>query len=245
MLALARIIIFSIYIAIVSIFGVIFCLFRPFNPNNTPLFAHLYGRAHRIFGLKLDIRAPNHINHGDHAHGGPFVYIANHQNTWDIFTLSRAMPFNAVSIGKKSLKWIPFFGQLYWLAGNILIDRKNSGRARGTIAQAADAIKQRGISILLFPEGTRSNGRGLLPFKTGAFRTAVQAQVPLVLICVSDLHDKIRLNRWNNGTLIIEYLPPLDVSQYDGDSVKQLVEHCHELMKQKIESLNAELKESK
>ncbi|MDN7123821.1 1-acylglycerol-3-phosphate O-acyltransferase [Pseudidiomarina terrestris] len=238
MLAVVRLILLGFFVVLSGVFGLLFCLARPFHPNNTPIFAHLYGSMHRLLGVKLEIRVPDGL-----TEGGPYVYIANHQNTYDIFTLSRAMPPRSVSIGKKSLKWIPFFGQLYWLAGNILIDRKNTGRARGTIDQAAQAITERQISVLLFPEGTRSYGRGLLPFKTGAFRTALQANVPIVPICVSNLHGRIKLNRWNNGKVLIEMLPPIKVSDYSADNVRALVAHCHQQMQLKISALDHELAE--
>ncbi len=236
MLAVVRLILLGCFVVICGVLGLLFCLVRPFHPNNTPIFAHWYGRMHKLLGVELEIRVPDGL-----FAGGAYVYIANHQNTYDIFTLSRAMPPSTVSIGKKSLKWIPFFGQLYWLAGNILIDRKNSGRARGTIEQAAAAIKERKISVLLFPEGTRSYGRGLLPFKTGAFRTAVQAQADVVPICVSNLHGRIKLNRWNNGKIIIEMLAPVKVSEFGVDSVRALSAHCHQLMQNKISELDHEL----
>ncbi|CAB0151956.1 1-acyl-sn-glycerol-3-phosphate acyltransferase [Pseudidiomarina piscicola] len=236
MLAVVRLILLGCFVVISGVLGLIFCLMRPFHPNNTPIFAHLYGRMHKLLGVDLEIRVPDGL-----FAGAPYVYIANHQNTYDIFTLSRAMPPRSVSIGKKSLKWVPFFGQLYWLAGNILIDRKNTGRARGTIDQAAQAIKQRQLSVLLFPEGTRSYGRGLLPFKTGAFRTALQANVPIVPICVSNLHGRIKLNRWNNGKILIEMLPPIQVSDYSGENVRALVAHCHQQMQSKISELDHEL----
>src|SRR5690606_36604661 len=97
------------------------------------------------------------------------------------------------------------------------------------------------LSILLFPEGTRSYGRGLLPFKTGAFRTAQQAKVDIVPICVSSLHDKVKLNRWNNGKIIIEIMAPVSVEAYDADHVRELTQHCHRLMTDKIAQLDAEL----
>jgi 1-acyl-sn-glycerol-3-phosphate acyltransferase len=59
------------------------------------------------------------------------------------------------------------FGLLYWLTGNLLIDRNNRAKAHGTIAQVVKHIQKRNISVWMFPEGTRSRGRGLLPFKTG------------------------------------------------------------------------------
>ncbi|WP_339877840.1 1-acylglycerol-3-phosphate O-acyltransferase [Pseudidiomarina gelatinasegens] len=236
MLAVLRMVLLGAFIIVGSTLLLLFCIIRPFHRNNTAFAAHCYGSMHRLLGVKLEIRVPDEVKQG-----GPFVYIANHQNSYDIFTLSRAMPQSTVSVGKKSLKWIPFFGQMYWLAGNILIDRKNKGRAHGTIEQAASAIRKRKLSILLFPEGTRSYGRGLLPFKTGAFRTAMQAGVDIVPICVSNLHGRIKLNRWNNGTVIIEMLNPVKISDYSSDSIRALTAHCHQLMQSKIGELDHEL----
>ena len=70
----------------------------------------------------------------------PYVYIANHQNSFDVITICKAALPGVVTIGKKSLKWIPIFGQIYWLSGNIMIDRKNSGKARNTLDIAAKRI---------------------------------------------------------------------------------------------------------
>lgn len=238
MLAVIRLVILLLFIIVASVGGCLFCLLRPFHRDNTRFVAHLFGTMHRLLGLKLEIRvAP------EAAQDGPFVYIANHQNSYDIFTLAQAMPANTVSIGKKSLKWIPFFGQIYWLSGNILIDRGHGGRARSTISQAARAITKRQLSILLFPEGTRSYGRGLLPFKTGAARTALAAKVPLVPICVSNLHHKVNLNRWNNGVLLIEILPPVNTSGYTVEQARELMDECHQLMAAKIAELDAEVEQ--
>lgn len=66
----------------------------------------------------------------------------------------------------------------------------------------------------MFPEGTRSRGRGLLPFKTGAFHAAIAAGVPVIPVCVSTTSNKIKLNRLNNGLAIVEMLPPVDISHY-------------------------------
>lgn len=93
----------------------------------------------------------------------------------------------------------------------------------------------------MFPEGTRSRGRGLLPFKTGAFHAAVAAGVPVIPVVVSNTHGKIKLNRLNNGLVIVEMLPPIDTSGYTTQSVRKLATHCREVMMEKLEALNAEV----
>lgn len=238
MLAVVRLLILAVFFVSVGVLGCLFCLLRPFHRNNTCVFSHIFGRMHRILGLRLIIRVPDEVKAG-----GPFVFIANHQNNYDIFTLSRSVRPGTVTLGKKSLKWVPFFGQLYWLSGNILIDRKNKGRAHGTIGGAAAAIKKRKLSVLMFPEGTRNYGRKLLPFKTGAFHTAFQAEVPLVPVCMSTTHNQVKLNRWNNGTVIIEMLPPVETTNKSKEHVRPLIKACHEQMSAKITQLDAEVAE--
>ena len=142
---------------------------------------------------------------------------------------------------KKDLLWLPFFGQLYWITGNILINRENKSQARDTIKQVAEAIHQRDLSVWVYPEGTRSKGRGLLPFKTGAFRMAIEAGVPITPMCVSTTHNKINLNRRNNGIVIAEMLEPIDVSNYKLEDARKLALHCHQLMSAKINELDKEV----
>jgi len=185
--------------------------------------------------LKVEVRIPESVKNDS-----PVVYVCNHQNSYDIFTIANAVLPNTVSVGKKSLKWIPFFGQMYWLTGNILIDRKNTNKAMNTIALTAKKIREKNISVWLFPEGTRSKGRGILPFKTGAFRTALQAGVPIVPVCASNMHKKVDLNRWNNGKIIIEFMEPILIEDMNKDNIRTLTNEARELMKAKFEQLNTE-----
>ncbi|GAA5139328.1 1-acylglycerol-3-phosphate O-acyltransferase [Thalassotalea piscium] len=235
MLALVRIILMALAIVIISIASCCYSLLRPFHRNNVFHTAKVMGKVSKILGLTVEVRVPESVKHLS-----PVVYICNHQSSYDIFTVSNAVRPGTVSVGKKSLKWIPFFGQMYWLTGNILIDRNNKNKAMNTIALTAAKIREKQLSVWLFPEGTRSNGRGLLPFKTGAFRTALQAGVPIVPICASDLHDKIHLNRWNNGKLIIEYLPPIYLDEVNNEKIRAVANQTHQLMAAKIKEISAQ-----
>src|SRR5690554_5303586 len=98
MLAVVRIFLLGIFVVAASTVLVLRFLLRPFHADNTTTAAHWYGRMHKLIKLELEIRVPDGL-----FDGGPYVYIANHQNTWDIFTLARAMPPHTQSIGKKSL----------------------------------------------------------------------------------------------------------------------------------------------
>ncbi|AKA38274.1 1-acylglycerol-3-phosphate O-acyltransferase [Yersinia ruckeri] len=238
MLLILRAILAIFYCLLVCVFGSIYCLFSPRNPRHVATFGHLFGRMSRLFGIEVEQRIPAEV-----ANYGNCVYIANHQNNYDMVTMSNVVQPGTVTVGKKSLLWVPLFGPLYWLAGNLLIDRDNRAKAHGTIAQVVEQVKKRNISIWMFPEGTRSRGRGLLPFKTGAFHAAIAAGVPIVPVCVSNTNGTINLNRWNNGRVIVEMLPPIDTRGYGKENVRELAEHCRNLMAEKIQQLDAEVAE--
>ena len=238
MLLILRVIIVVIYCILVCIFGCIYCLFSPRNPKHVSTFGRMFGRMAPIFGLKVETRKP-----ADAESYGNAIYIANHQNNYDMVTAANIVQPPTVTVGKKSLVWIPFFGQIYWLTGNLLIDRNNRAAAHSTIAEVVNSFNKRKISFWMFPEGTRSRGRGLLPFKNGAFHAAIAAGVPIIPVCVSNTSNKIKLNRWNNGLVIVEMLPPIDTSAWSKDQVRDLAKHCREVMKAKIDELDREVAE--
>ena len=236
MLAVIRILIMVLFIFFSCVFGLLLSIVRPFHPNNVHVIAGWFASMAKMLGVKLVLK-----RHPDAKNIGPAVYISNHQNNYDLFTVPAMVPKNCVSLGKKSLKWIPFFGQLYWLSGNILIDRANRSKAAGTISKAAEKIKQKGLSVWVFPEGTRSYGRGLLPFKTGAFHTALSADVPIVPVCMSTTDKTIKLNRWDNGTIYIEMLAPISLDK--EVSAREQATQVHSIMAAKITELDAQVRD--
>jgi len=214
--------------------GCLFCLCRPFHRNNTLVVAHWLSALAPFFGIKLITRVDQNTPYS------PKVFIGNHQSSYDLFTISSAVTEGTVSVGKKSIRWFPFFGQLYWLSGNILIDRNNKNKARGTIDQVVERIVNDKLSVWMFPEGTRSRGKGLLPFKMGAFNTAIQAKVPIVPIVLSTT-SHFGLNTLNNGYAIAQALDPIPTDGYDKSTAKELAQLCHRLMSEKIAELDLEV----
>ncbi len=235
MIALLRLVALAIFAVFTFVFGCGYCLFSPRNPKHVYTFGLWFARMAPVFGIKLEVRVPDSVKGS-----GPSLYIANHQNNWDMFTVSGAIQPRTVTVGKKSLAWMPLFGQLYWITGNILIDRNNRSKSVGTIEQVAENIKTSNVSVWMFPEGTRSRGRGLLPFKTGAFHAAFSAGVPVTPIVCSST-DSVRLNRWNNGLVIVEILPPVSIEGYDKKNVREFSDECRNLMKAKLAELNKEV----
>jgi 1-acyl-sn-glycerol-3-phosphate acyltransferase len=235
LLAVIRVFLMTLALVIICTASVFYSLLRPFHRNNVYHTARFLGKIPKILGVEVEVRIPESVKDI-----GPVVWMANHQNSYDLFTHANAVLPGTVSVGKKSLKWIPFFGQMYWLSGNILIDRKNTSKAMNTIELTADKIKKDKLSIWMFPEGTRSRGKGLLPLKTGAFRTAIQAEVPIVPICASNQVGTINLNRWDNGKIIIEFLDPIQLNDANRENLRLIINEVHGLMSDKIEELSIE-----
>lgn len=233
MLKLVRVIAVVIAAIIISIIGTVYALVRFRNPSAVATVAKMYASMHRLVGLKVIYRPRPEIT-------APVIYVANHQNNYDMVTIAGMVPPRTVTIGKKSLIWVPFFGLVYWATGNIFIEREKRSSAISTMNKVGEIIKERKVSVWMFPEGTRSRGRGLLPFKTGAFHTAIAAGVPIVPIVCSGLHDKVDLNRWDNGTVICETLEPIDTTGYNRENLKELIDKCYKAMKEKIDALDAE-----
>ena len=148
MLKLARVLLLGLLLIFWFLFGLLLCLVRPRHPNNVYVFARMYHAVCPLIGLKVRVTVADEVKSV-----GPAVYVCNHQSNYDIFTVTGAVQPGVVAVGKKSLLWLPFFGLIFWLSGNVLIDRSNRSRAIGTIGQVVERIKNRGTSIWMFPEG--------------------------------------------------------------------------------------------
>lgn len=234
MIALSRCLLILIVFILFSIIGMLFCLCRPGHSNNTKTLALVLSRVFApIVGIKLIVKNSN-------QNATPSVFIANHQSNYDLACFGAAFNDNTLCIGKKSIRWIPFFGQLFWLSGSLFIDRRNRNSAISTIKYVTQCIVNNGVSVWLFPEGTRSLGKGLLPFKMGAFHTAIQAKAPITPIVLSTT-SHFKLNTLNNGYAIIQILDPIATTNYDSQSVKQLSRICHNVMKLTIAQLDREV----
>ncbi len=237
MLKLLRLALLGVLMLIWFVLGLFLCLLRPRHRNNVYwLSCRMMHLACPLVGVKVQITIPEACRNL-----GPAVYTANHQTNWDIIVLTGAVQPGVVAVGKKSLVWLPLFGILFYLSGNILIDRSNRSRAIDTIRQVVDKIRSRRISIWMFPEGTRSRGRGLLPFKTGAFHTAMQAGVPIVPVVATSYAKQIDLNRWDNGEVRIEMLPPIDPNGWARDQVRECADHVRDLMNTKLQELDRQV----
>ncbi|XVF70650.1 hypothetical protein PTKIN_Ptkin11bG0179100 [Pterospermum kingtungense] len=98
------------------------------------------------------------------------IYISNHASPVDNFLAMWLAPTGTVGIAKKEIIWYPFFGQLYLLANHLRIDRSNPSKAIQSMKEAVLAVIKHNLSLIIFPEGTRSKNGRLLRFKKVIFK---------------------------------------------------------------------------
>lgn len=236
MLSFLRYILLACHFVISSVGSFCLIIFRPFHPSNSYLLAQVYSQiGRRIVGIKI-IHQEEH-NLVKHQ---PCVVVANHQSNWDLFVVGSIVPKRMVSLGKKSLKWMPFFGQVYWLGGNILVDRGNRKKAMEAMETTKKALTTKNTSIWFFAEGTRNHGKNMLPFKKGAFVTAVNAGVPIIPVCTSSYLDGFSLDRLDNGVARIRALEPIETKGLSLEDVDQLMLDTHLAMMDVIQELDEE-----
>ncbi len=239
MLYILRVFFASLWVGIACSIGILIGIFRPFNPQNTKLAAGLISFGRHLLGITIKIKNRDIL---DRAR--PCVFVSNHQDNLDIFPGTFSLPSHTVTIGKRSIIFIPFFGIFFWLAGNILIDRKNKKSSFETMDIAAMAIKNKKISVWIMPEGTRSKGRGVLPFKKGAFVTAIKAQVPIVPIAISTYTKHLKLGKWHAGTILIEVLPPISTTDLQLSDAGTIKDQAFHLIANSVARLDQEIESS-
>lgn len=114
----------------------------------------------------------------------PQIVVSNHQSWFDVFALAACLPVRYRFVAKKELAGIPIFGKAWTSCGHVSVDRGNREAAIESLDQAWREIHEEKLTMVLFPEGTRSSDGKLKAFKKGAFVLAVQGQVPLVPVAV-------------------------------------------------------------
>ena len=233
-LHLIRLLLLSVHFVVAGCINLCIVLCRPFNPDNSRVCGRVYSiPACWILGLPLRADVASMV-----AQPRPCVIVANHQSNYDLFIFGSVLPKRTVSVGKTSLKWVPFFGQVYWLAGNVLIDRGNAIKAKNAMLKTTDTMQHHDTSIWMFAEGTRNFGEELLPFKRGAFQMAIAAGVPIVPLCCSSYRKTMRLNRWRSGNLVMRSLPAIATAGLTVDDIPALMAQCRSAMLACIEELD-------
>lgn len=180
--------------------------------------------SHRVEGLE-------HIEKGK-----PYIVVLNHRTMFDI-TAAYFLPLNFRWVSKREVFRAPFFGQFLLLHGDICIDRGKGAAAMDKMIVQGKKWTERGVSIAIFPEGTRSKDGRIHRFKAGAFTLAGQTGAAILPVVMTGSDSIVRpngmFNRRNRITLTV--LPPIDPA---GRDVKELTEEVYEKMSATLNTVN-------
>jgi 1-acyl-sn-glycerol-3-phosphate acyltransferase len=129
------------------------------------------------------------VEGGEHAQRDrSYIVASNHQSMYDILVIYGWLRLDLKWVMKKELRKMPAIGIGCEKAGHIFVERRNPKQAAQAITAALKRLGN-GIGLLFFPEGTRSRDGHLLPFKKGAFRTAIDQQLPLLPVTLVGTRD--------------------------------------------------------
>jgi 1-acyl-sn-glycerol-3-phosphate acyltransferase len=164
-------------------------------------------------GGKLEVRGSENVTPGQ-----PHIFVSNHQSSIDIPVLFIALPHDVRFVAKKALQYVPVLGWYMTLAKFPFVDRGNHRAAIASLDKAARQIRA-GTSIIMFPEGTRSETREVMPFKKGPFALAMKAGVPIVPVTIEGSGLLMPKNSWHitPGPITVTIGKPIDPAQFGGD----------------------------
>lgn len=154
-----------------------------------------------------------------------YIIVANHQSQYDIFVLYGWLPMDFKWVMKIQLRKVPFLGYACYKIGHVFIDRSNPHAAVDSINKARERITN-GTSIVFFPEGHRSDDGNLIPFKKGAFKFALDMQLPLLPATILGTRDILPSNTTDlfPGRAKLVFHKPIDISPYTEENIEDLME---------------------
>ena len=163
----------------------------------------------------------------------PAIYISNHTSMTDIFLGMLLCPVGGVGIAKKEVAKIPFYGWAYRLSGHLLIDRSNRESAIAGMKETAETVKNFGMSIWIWPEGTRSKDGRLLPFKKGFAHLAMATGLPVVPVVVTNAHknwQKHTMTAFRKTEIDVTVLDPIDTSAWTEQNMAENIQAVQQVM---------------
>jgi len=201
-------------------------LYTYFSRDPNPLYwAALRGVLFfvRAVGVRIKVKGTERIP------PGTVIFAANHTSSADAPAVVGAIPRRIAILLKQSLFQVPIVGQAFHLAHFVPVDRFRRESAIESLEKATEAVKK-GQSFLIYPEGTRSPDGRLQEFKKGTAVMAIKAGVPLVPVACSNAHRimKKRSLKIHPGEIVVEFLPPIDSTQYTAEKRDELNQQLYD-----------------
>ncbi len=189
----------------------------------------------RLAGAKITTEGKENIPQG------PVVFVGNHQGYFDIPLMITQLDKPNPLIAKKEIQKIPMIRSWMEQLRCIFLDREDPRQSMDSLKQAQELLKQ-GYSVVIFPEGTRNNGKELGEFKAGAIRIATRTGVPIVPVCIEGscrLMGKGSL--WiHPAKVTIKILPAVQTEGLSREQIKALPEQLREQIDTQLRTMRNE-----
>jgi 1-acyl-sn-glycerol-3-phosphate acyltransferase len=201
--------------------------------DNTPhIIARVWAKCLLVAaGVKVTVKGLSNINPAE-----SYIFMPNHVSNFDIPVLLAHLLVQFRWLAKAELFKIPIFGHAMHRAGYISIDRSDRASAIRSLKKAGRMIRN-GVSILIFPEGTRSYDNNIQPFKKGGFILAVESGVPIVPVIIHGTWPIMPKKQIlvKPGNVVLEVGTPIDTSNYTLKTKGALMEKVKTVINKSFE----------
>ncbi len=169
---------------------------------------------------------------------GPSILVSNHCSTIDMWLGMWVCPMGGCGLAKKEIRYVPGVGQLYLLSGHPMIDRSNRERAISTMNEMANFVRNNGLSLWIWPEGTRSKDGSLQEFKKGFVHAALATKLPIIPVVV---HNAAKIFprgplKFEPGPLDVEVLDAVPTTDWAVESLEDHVQQIRDIFVKKLEA---------
>ena len=205
------------------LFGVAVILFSPFDYKKGRILGFIVKYwAKTIFKtMNINVRV---IGLDKLDRNADYIFAPNHASSLDIPLILGFLPFWIVPISKIELKWIPFLGWAMQAAGHVFVDRRDHEKAMLSIAKIKNSLLKNPRSILIFPEGSRTNDGKVNQFKTGGLSIGISTKISIVPVAIGGTFESLSKHskKFVNKLLTINIGSPVDTRKYSLDDRKNL-----------------------
>ncbi len=205
-------------------------------------YARLWGKTALLANrVKVEIKGMEHLNGA-----GPYIFMSNHQSYYDVFALLGHLPYQFKWLVKKELFSIPYLGWTMAAVGYISVDRGGTRETVEAMNEAARKIRD-GMSVTIFPEGSRSPDGSIQPFKKGGFTLAIKSKVPIVPIAIAGSGNIMPKNKFTVAPGEIRMLVdrPIETESYSLKDREILMRKVREAICNNFELLSGKRSEEK
>lgn len=178
-----------------------------------------------LWGVRVKVKGRENITPGQ-----SYVFVANHQGAFDIWSIYGYLGHRFKWLMKKELRRVFFVGAACDTAGHVFVDDSSIAGVKQTIADAEERLKG-GMSVVIFPEGSRTYDGRMLPFKRGAFMLAAEFGLPVVPITIDGSFRVMPRTTYNvtPGTVTLTIHKPILPGE-GGFNTKKLMAECRDVI---------------